>query len=73
MYESIHSDDLYDNYGDGAPLNLVGDFHGTPIIGWDPQATEVREATDAVLRMRNAKAYQETHSDLLDVLEVINQ
>ena len=57
-YESIHNDDLFNI--EGNPLNLVGDFHNTntPIIGWNPQDTEVREATDAVLRMRNAKAYQ---------------
>ena len=63
MYESIHSDDLYNS--DGAPLKLVGDFHGTSIIGWDPQTTEVREATDAVLRMRNAKAYQLAHPEVV--------
>ena len=62
-YESIHTDDIYNS--DGAPLNLVGDFHGTLIIGWDPQDTAVREATDAALRMRDAKAYQLAHPEVV--------
>lgn len=45
----IHSDDLGE---------VVGDFHGTPIIGWNPQTTAEREDRDMRDRLRIAKQLQ---------------
>jgi hypothetical protein len=52
MYSLVHNDDLG---------NIIGDFHGIPVRGWDAKASAAREVTETrrliyINRMIDAKA-----------------
>lgn len=51
FYDSIHNEDLYTN--GGSPRDVVGDFHGTPIIGWKESDTRTREEFEVKFRLRD--------------------
>lgn len=51
----IHADDI------GGPerhvTNIAGDFHGNPIIYWNPAATTEREIKEAAERISKSRAW----------------
>ena len=55
---AIHSDDLGT---DGS--QIVGDFHGTPIIGWDARDTAARTNEETRKRLSSARLYAAQHPE----------
>ena len=65
FYDTIHNDDLYTS--SGLPRDMVGDFHGTPIIGWKESDSKFREECDVQLRLRNIGSSSGIVENLFDI------
>lgn len=50
----VHNDDI--GGAERHVTNVIGDFHGNPIIQWNPRATEERETREAIRRIGENRA-----------------